>query len=237
MENSTPHSFHGFPSGKVRFTALPEPFFTELLGQVDSLNEMKLLLYLFWVFNQQEGKVRYLAWGDLLADRQFLEGLEPDGGSREDALALAIQSAVHRGAVLEIQEKQDSERYFLINTANSRAAVHAYEAGKWKPTSTGTAPISLDLVKPNIFQLYEQNIGPLTPLISEMLKLAEKEYPQTWIEDSMRIAVANNIRRWNYIEAILKSWQERGKDDENRRDDQTNYRRYIEGEFSRYIEH
>ena len=62
----------------------------------------------------------------------------------------------------------------------------------------------------NIFQLYEQNIGMLSPLISDALLDAEKIYPATWFEAAMREAVSNNARSWKYVEAILKRWQRDG---------------------------
>lgn len=229
--------FAGFPPGKVRFTSLPEPFFTDLLGRIDSINELKLVLYMFWALGQREGKIRYIRYSELSADQNLLDGLDAGKTGPLGALDAALAACKQTNSLLEIQMEGDRERYFLLNTANSRAVYQNFLTGKWKPGQEKYLPVSLDLVRPNIFQLYEQNIGPLTPLIAEKLKLAETEYPPEWMEDAFRVAVANNIRKWNYIEAVLKSWQERGRDDENRRDTQTNYRRYIEGEFARYIEH
>jgi DnaD/phage-associated family protein len=229
--------FKGFPPGRVHFTSLPEPFFTELLDQVDSLNELKVILYAFWALGKLEGNVRYLKYTEMLADQGLLDSLDPGDGTSADALEGALQAAVKRNVLLILDPDPDGERFYFLNTQKSRAVVQAFQSGSWKPGQEAYLPVRLDLVKPNLFQLYEQNIGPLTPMIADMLKLAEQEYPTEWFEDAFRIAVANNIRKWKYIEAVLKSWQERGKDDENRRDAQTNYHRYIEGEFARYIEH
>jgi len=66
--------------------------------------------------------------------------------------------------------------------------------------------------KPNIFALYEENIGLLTPLIAEELKEAEKRYPQKWIEEAFREAVELNKRSWRYIARILESWASGGKE-------------------------
>ena len=74
--------------------------------------------------------------------------------------------------------------------------------------------------RPNIFSLYEANIGPLTPMIADLLQEAEQTYPVYWIEQAMKIAVENNVRRWRYVEAILASWKERGRDEKDRRDAQ-----------------
>ena len=64
--------------------------------------------------------------------------------------------------------------------------------------------------KPNIFKLYEQEVGPLTPMIAEMLMDAEDTYPESWIEPAIAIAVENQVRRWSYIKAILEGWRVNG---------------------------
>jgi DNA replication protein len=71
----------------------------------------------------------------------------------------------------------------------------------------------------NIFRLYEENIGPLTPMLAEALREAEREYPPAWLEDAIRIAVKNNKRNWNYIQAILRRWQREGRDERKDRGD------------------
>lgn len=62
----------------------------------------------------------------------------------------------------------------------------------------------------NIFQFYSENIGPLTPFISDALQDAEKRYPANWIEAAFKIAVERNARNWKYIDAILRDWGIRG---------------------------
>ena len=66
---------------------------------------------------------------------------------------------------------------------------------------------------PNIFAMYEDNIGMLNPMIAEELKIAESSYPPTWIEESFRIAVVQNKRSWRYIANILDRWEREGKTD------------------------
>lgn len=68
----------------------------------------------------------------------------------------------------------------------------------------------------NPFTVYEQNIGPLVPLIAERIKLAEKDYSTVWVVDAMYVAVRRNKRRWDYVEGILKSWHSEGRDDGER---------------------
>ena len=92
--------------------------------------------------------------------------------------------------------------------------------------------------RPNIFKLYEENIGPLTPLIADALKDAEKTYPPDWVAEALGIAVKNNKRNWKYVEAILRRWKEEGHaKKQDRRDAQEDGRRYAEGEYADFIEH
>lgn len=62
----------------------------------------------------------------------------------------------------------------------------------------------------NIFAVYEQEIGPLTPIIGDELKLAEQEYPPDWIILALQTASRNNKRSWAYAHAILKRWKVEG---------------------------
>lgn len=62
----------------------------------------------------------------------------------------------------------------------------------------------------NIFQLYEENIGPLTPMIREMLIEAESEYQFNWIEEALKIAIQANARNWRFINAVLRNWKVNG---------------------------
>ncbi len=73
------------------------------------------------------------------------------------------------------------------------------------------------LERPNIYKLYEENIGPLTPLIADALKDAEAEYPPEWIEEALGEAVKRNKRNWKYVEAILRGWKEEGRGKEQNR--------------------
>jgi DnaD/phage-associated family protein len=63
----------------------------------------------------------------------------------------------------------------------------------------------------NVFSAYEENIGMLTPIISERLKDAEGEYGGQWVLDAMSEAVRYEKRNMAYIERILQSWKQEGK--------------------------
>ena len=233
-------SFSGFPEGKVHLVPVPAQFFADLLPQIDHLGELKLSLYLFWRLDRMEGAFRYLRRIDFAADEIFMRSLSELPEAAEHELDEALSRAVERGTLLKAQLNLEAgeENLYFLNSPKGRAGVQAIESGNWRPSLDPEAPVELDMEAPNIFRLYEENIGPLTPMIAEALRDAENTYPNQWINDAIHIAVENNARNWRYVVAILERWKQEGRDErKDRRDTEKDRRRYIEGEFSDYIKH
>ena len=65
---------------------------------------------------------------------------------------------------------------------------------------------------PNVFTVYESEIGFITSHIAEMLKADIDDYSEAWVIDAVKLASENNARTMAYIEAILKRWKVEGKD-------------------------
>jgi len=216
-------SFKGFTDSET-FTEVPDTFFRQLLKEIKDIDELKVSLYASWRVQRMEGPFRAMAETDF--DGQELE-------LSAAQIRRGLKKAVERGTLLKVQ--RDATVYFLLNTPRGRAVVEAMESGKWNPANGDPVP---QIDRPNIFKLYEENIGPLTPLIADALKDAEKTYPADWIAESVELAVKNNKRNWRYCEAILKRWKEEGRaEKQDRRDTEKDRHRYIQGEFADYIEH
>lgn len=232
--------FSGFPEGKPRLTVIPSQFFSELLPEIDHLGELKLALYFFWSLDRMEGEFRYLKETEIAADQRFMSGMGETDDEARTNLREALERLVSRGMLLQAgleTDGQDQSLYFL-NSPKGRAAIEAITRGDWRPTGDEHAPVELVIERPNIYRLYEQNIGPLTPMIAEALRDAEESFPPEWIEEAVRIAVENNARSWRYIDAILERWNKEGRHEQkDRRDTEKDRRRYVEGEFSDFIEH
>lgn len=234
--------FPGFPEGKSHLIPIPEQFFTELLPLITDVAEMRLILYVFWRLEQMEGIFRYLRLADFLEDQAFLDSIATPPNQAQDNLDQALEDAVLHGALLraDLPSRNGLEPVYFLNSPKGRAALRAIQSNQWRPGAE--APTSLVSEPPNIFRLYEENIGPLTPLIADTLSEAEDTYPIEWIADAIRIAVEKNKRAWRYIAAILERWQQEGRDarkakTQDRRDTPETRRRYIEGEFSDFVEH
>ena len=57
----------------------------------------------------------------------------------------------------------------------------------------------------NLYQIYTENVAPLTPMIAEQLKMDEDEYGSEAVIEAIRIAVLRGIKNMKYIEGILRN--------------------------------
>jgi len=209
--------FQGFTDQET-FAQIPDAFFHKLLKEIDDGDELKVTLYAIWRMAHMEGHVRFLRTED------FSE-IVPDPRP-------ALEKAVRRGSLIGVEK---GEMLFFLNSPRGRAAAKSYAKGQWQPGAEPSAP---PRERPNVFKLYEENIGPLTPLLADALKDAEQTYNEDWVAEAIEIAVKKNKRNWKYVEAILKRWKVEGHAKKQAgRDTQEDSRRYIEGEFSDFIEH
>jgi len=238
-------AFSGFPAGKVHFTPLPNLFFSQLLPAIDDLAELKVTLHIFWLLHQKKGYPRYVSRRELEADGVLLGGLKGIGQDPQECLGQALERAVARGTLLHVttlrqgQQGDRQDDWYFMNTDQGRRTVEKIRRGEL-PIEAVVVPsdVRLQVERPNIFALYEQNIGLLTPLIAEELRDAEKTYPTDWVEEAFRIAVEHNVRRWRYVRSILERWATEGKDSGKApTSPEEDRRRYIEGKYADYIEH
>ena len=217
------NKFKGFTESET-FSVIPDTFFHQLLKQIEDVAELKVTLYLIWRIEHMEGPFRVLSKMDFSVK---------DLGLAADEITFGLEKAVKRGTLLKVQ--REATVYFLLNSPRGRAGAAAIEQGEWNPKTGVAAP---PVERPNIFKLYEENIGPLTPLIADALKDAETLYSAEWIRESIELAVKNNKRSWRYCEAILKRWKEEGRaEKQDRRDAEKDRRKFFEGEYADYIEH
>lgn len=231
--NDNPRPFPGFPNGQLRFAAVPDLFFTELLPAIDDLAELKVTLYVIWRLQRLDREPRYLAWSELRADAGLVAGLG-EGGER--ALEEALARAVTRGTLLRLNDAAGGEAWFFLNSQQGRAGFERAERGEVRlaGASEAMAP-QVAAVRPNIYQLYEQNIGLLQPLIADELRDAEATYPAEWIEEAFRIAVERNARNWHYVRSILERWAREGRDSGAR--PAGDRRSYIRGKYGDRVAH
>jgi DNA replication protein len=216
--------FPGFTSSET-FTQVPDAFF-RLMNEITELDELKVTLYVLWRIEHIEGKFRYICQSEILEDHGLMSQLsaaELDSG---------LEKAVQRGTLIRVENSEGG--FYFLNSPRGRASAEALKNGHWRDSAR--TPSSAPVPRPNIFKLYEENIGPLTPLMADTLKDAEKDYPAEWLAEAVTIAVERNKRNWKYIEAILKRWKEAGHEGNDQQNAGKNSERYSKSEFSEYFD-
>jgi DNA replication protein len=232
--------FTGFPA-KTKFTAVPNFFFSRLLPQISDIAELKTTLHIFQVLYHKRGYPRLTTYKELLGNKSLMDSLKGDTRPPDEVLRHALEMAAKRGTILHVvldREGTPEDIYFL-NTEADRQIVAKIQNGELSLSGLkAKEPAYVDTEEPpDIFTLYEQNIGMLTPLIADELRDAEQLYPQTWIRDAIKEAVSLNKRNWRYIAKILENWSAEGKSHGTYRRDfkKTDPDKYIKGKYGHMV--
>jgi DNA replication protein len=190
----------GFPTG-TKSLPVPSPLLGSLLQEIDDIAELKCTLRFLWYSAQVKGFPKPVAASVLESDSVLLNAL----GSPE-AVREGLAAAQARGTLLAAGDR------WLLNTPESARAVGQVESSApvARAPLTAAAP-AVRPARPNVYALYEDNVGMLTPMIADELRSAEEEYPEEWIEAAIRLAVEGNKRSWRYIAAILERWAAEGR--------------------------
>ena len=213
MTNDSRQPYAGFPR-KVRQVPVPAPLLGSLLERIDDLAELKCTLRVISLLSQKRGYPRFLTLREIQADESLARAMpDADEDEASDAIAEALRCAVRRGTLAYnlIDAGDKTQPIFGLNTESDRAAL-ARLANQPPPDDMNDyQPTESPLERPNIFEMYEQNIGLLSPIISDPLREAEAMYHEDWITEAFSEAVSNNKRSWRYISAILERWEREGR--------------------------
>jgi DnaD/phage-associated family protein len=204
-------------------TPISDLFFRKLLAQIDSLPELKVTVYALWRMEHMEGSFRALSAPDFD---------ERDLGLGADEIRLGLEAACQRASLL--RSEHSGQALYFLNSPQGRDAARAFaEHGLPDASTLGSGPLE----RSNIFRLYEENIGPLTPLIADALNDAEATYAPEWVAEAINLAVKHNKRSWKYCEAILKRWKEEGRaEKQSGRDDQASLQHDVEDKIKKFVD-
>ena len=238
-DKSTIEQFGGFPT-KMRFTPVPNLFFSSLLLQINDVIELKVTLFIIWALYQKRGYPRFVAYRELLDNGNLMRSLKRLGGTSDETLRRALEMAVRRGTILHLalEGNRATEDIYLLNTKADRQVMAKIQSGELVLGNLKAGrPAEAEAEElPDLFTLYEQNMGMLTPMIAEELREAEKLYPESWIRDAIKEAVSSNKRNIKYILRILERWSAEGKSDGTyRRDSKADPNKYAKQKYGHMV--
>jgi DNA replication protein len=239
--------FSGFPNS-AEATVIPRVFFAQILPEITDPAELIVTMWVFFAQALNKRRPHFITRSELRADPTLARSLANLAPEADAALDRGLNLAVRRGtlaratirrgewhspptprtAVSSVPPWSGREQVYVVNTPANRTALeplldHGAEMER---------PVARPATAPDIFTLYEQQVGPLTPLIADGLTDAEKQYPPEWIAAAFREAADLNKRNWRYIQRILERWEAEGPNYEKpQRDPEAEWlaRRYTEG--------
>lgn len=219
--------FSGIPSGSLKFTSVPNVIFSELLPLMDDAAQIQVTLHIFYLLTHKKGSPRYVTLDELRGDTTLMQAL----GFAPENLKRGLEKAVNCGALL--QAEADGAAWYFFNTPESQRALAKIQNGELH-LAAEVRVIEPEPARetPNIFKLYEQQIGALTPIIADELKEAEQDYPPEIILDAFREAAENNVRSWKYVSKILSNWARKNKHEKTRRPSTDKRRPVITGKLA-----
>jgi DnaD/phage-associated family protein len=201
---------------------VPLPFLRDVVPGITNPDELLVSLAVFRLLAESGNEETPIAERSIIGDPSLRQSLRISGpaATLDERIFDALELAVGRNTLLRfltVSDERESAWYFT-NTPVTRAMVAAMQQDRIPAPRVvwdGEHAPQVAIDPPNVFRLYEQNIGPLTPIIADQLTLAAGEYPGAWIEDAISEAVSYNKRNWRYILRILENWRQSGRPGEN----------------------
>ncbi|HEX5940124.1 MAG TPA: DnaD domain protein [Dehalococcoidia bacterium] len=207
-------------------TPIPNAFFSHVLPSLRDEDVVRVVLHAFFAIRCKHVFPRFVSRAELLADEPLRIGL---GRDPEVRIVRAIEAALASDVLISIDGAGDT--FLFINDEQGRRSAARVRAGELALAAPAPSTALPRGEPEQLLDLYEANFGPLTPLIAEQIAEAQQRFPAHWLSKAMKQAVSANVRRWNYVLAILERWQNEGidVDEETGRDPESDrlWERYV----------
>jgi DnaD/phage-associated family protein len=167
----------------------------------------------------------------LFNDERMRRAARGDGSARSSAERIreAVDRLSAKRLLLDLRDDA-GQRWLVLGVPDN-----IERSRRGEIVAPGSPPIVLDRPTPSVYEVYEQNIGLLSPIIADRIADALDRYPVAWVEDAIGEAVAYNRRSWRYIERILQNWATEGRGNAtNRRDHEEHLdsEKYLHGKYA-----
>jgi DnaD/phage-associated family protein len=197
--------------------SLPRALLSRLVTSRASVEEHRIVLLLAMLTRAQRSSDSAISEDAFATEPIVVDAGKADGTpiNLPDWPFPALDQAIAHGTVLRFVADSDtgSRNWLMLNTIdNTRLVAQMVKDPESVPEQfwIDESRPRIHIDRPTVFRLYEQNVGPMTPMIADRLIKALETYPTEWIESALEEAVAYNRRNWKYIARILETWASEG---------------------------
>lgn len=222
------HQFDGYPDN-FEFSGIPKTFFSRVMPLIDDIGELKVTLIFLRLLFANKRHPRFVTELEIAAEIESQLNLEQ--------IREAMTRSAGRNNVIEL-DCDNGAKIYLLNDASGRKSAALIESGEVRLPEIEYATRHVPaVVVPDIFSIYEQNIGLITPIIADELKAALNLYSEGWVRDAITEAAKLNKRNWRYISKILDNRAVQGTNDgTHQRDIQKSPDKYVKGRYGKFVQ-
>jgi DNA replication protein len=186
-----------------------------LFGHIDNLSEFQLVLRILFMVQHQSGFPRFVTRKqieqDPLLTRLFGRKVTDTSGEINSVLDRSVRNG-HLTKIL-VESTHGEQELVLLSVVENHEFIRRSDQREVNLSGLGRVRIIAETlpVVQDVFSMYEENIGIITPIVADELKDAETNYPYEFIADAIKEAAERNKRSWRYVAAILRSWAQEGR--------------------------
>ena len=212
-------------SGQANVIAVPRLYIDLLDGDVNSAILLSQVVYWSDKSKRKDGWFykTYAEWFDEIGLSQYKVKRGIDTLEKLKIIETDVKRANGAPTVhykMNMEEFQNLIIKFLDNQETSQSENEVSQQSENEETSQSLTEITQEItqeitpvvVPSELFQIYEQEVGGLSPFIVDILKDIDKDYPNGWFKKAVMEArkAATRGVSIKYIEGILKRWRAEG---------------------------
>jgi len=207
-------------------TSVPNAVLESLLNPDADVHQITFALRTLWWMERSTTFPKSVTVADLRTDRALITCLGSNFNTVMDATC---------GHGMFLRSGMGGTERLLLNTVSAARSGGVVDERRGESTD-GWDSVASSPGPADAFRAYEQNIGPLTPMIRESIGQSLQDFTDAQITQAIRIAVENDARSWAFVKAVLRKWNSEGIPDERESRADTGGSRIPETELRRYLE-
>lgn len=195
---------------------VPAEYLDRLFGWIDDLSELQVVLRILFLLQPERGFPPFVMRTRVEEDHVLASvfGLRVKDTRRE--IGSVLDRVVAKGHLLDVilmTSTGQEQELILLNVEENNKFIRQSQQKEIEIRGFGQVRLIGQRLPKNqdVFSLYEENIGVITPIVADELKDAETNYSYEVIAEAIKEAAVRNKRSWRYVAAILRSWSQEGR--------------------------